>query len=196
MDAGSADAGSTASAGRLFLAVDPPPSAVAALAAVLGPLRGLPGAPRWTEPARWHLTLLFLGDVAAALLPPFTDRVAAAVAGTPPLRLRLAGGGRFGTRRRPAVCWAGVDGDVAGLAALAGRLADVARATGLPVEDRPFRPHLTVGRWRPGQAADPDLPDRLAGAPGPAWPVTEVVLRRSTLGAEPRHDRVDGWPVG
>lgn len=128
-------------------------------------------------------------------LAPLTARVAPAVAATPPLTLQLAGAGRFGSRRRPAVCWAGLDGDLPELTALAGRLAGAARATGLPVEDRPFRAHLTLGRWRAGQPADGDLPDRLAGYRGPRWPAAEVVLWRSHLGPGPRYERVTGWPL-
>jgi 2'-5' RNA ligase len=112
------------------------------------------------------------------------------------MTLRLVGGGRFGSRRRPTVCWAGVAGDVDELTALTGRLAAAAGAVGLPVEDRPFRAHLTLGRWRAGQPADGDLPDRLAGAAGPWWPVSEVVLWRSHLGAAPRYERVAAWQVG
>jgi 2'-5' RNA ligase len=121
---------------------------------------------------------------------------APAVAATPPLTLRLAGGGRFGSRRRPQVCWAGVTGDGDALGALAGRLAAAAAGLGLPVEERPFRAHLTLGRWRPGRPGDGDLPDRLAGYRGPSWPVTEVELLESTLGAVPRYERVAAWPVG
>ncbi|MFQ1003520.1 RNA 2',3'-cyclic phosphodiesterase [Modestobacter sp. SSW1-42] len=179
----------------MFLAVDPPPAAIADLDAALAPLRAAPGAPRWTAPERWHLTLVFLGDVPAPLLAPLTAAVGAAVAGTPPLSLQLAGAGRFGSRRRPAVCWAGLAGDVVPLTALAGRLADAARAVGLPVEDRPFRPHLTVGRWRPGQDADAALPERLAGHRGPVWTASEAVLWRSHLGSAPRYERLTGWPL-
>ncbi|MGY1841071.1 MULTISPECIES: RNA 2',3'-cyclic phosphodiesterase [unclassified Modestobacter] len=184
------------SAGRLFLAVDPPPDAVAELDRALRPLRAAPGAPRWTPPERWHLTLLFLGQVPAGRLVPLLDAVGPAVAAAPPMSLALGEGGRFGSRRRPAVCWVGVTGDVAPLTALADRLAAAARGVGLLVEDRSFRPHLTVGRWRPGQPADGDLPDRLHGHRGPGWPVTEVVLWRSHLGAAPRYERVTAWPVG
>ena len=183
------------SAGRLFLAVDPPADAVAALDRAVDPLRSLPGAPRWIPPSRWHLTLVFLGDVAAQLLDPLTAAVAPAVAGTPPLTLQLAGAGRFGSRRRPAVCWAGVSGDDAELTALADRLAAAVRSVGLPVEDRPFRAHLTLGRWRPGRPADAELPERLAAHRGPVWPVREVVLRRSHLGPEPTYERVTAWPL-
>ncbi|NEK94763.1 RNA 2',3'-cyclic phosphodiesterase [Modestobacter muralis] len=182
--------------GRLFLAVDPPPAAVADLDRALVPLRAAPGAPRWTPPARWHLTLVFLAEVPAPLLAPLTATVGSAVAGAPALSLQLAGAGRFGSRRRPAVCWAGLAGDVAGLTALAGRLADAARGVGLPVEDRPFRAHLTLGRWRAGQDADADLPERLAGYRGPVWTAPEVVLWRSHLGPTPRYERVTAWPLG
>ncbi len=163
----------------------PPARARADLAAALEPLRQAPGAPRWGDPARWHLTLLFLGAVPSALLPGLTGAVTDAVAPTPPATLRLAGAGRFGSRRRPQVCWAGVDGDVAVLTALAARLAAAARGLGLPVEDRPFRPHLTLGRWHPRRPADGDLPDRLAGYRGPDWPLAEVTLVRSSAG---RHE--------
>jgi 2'-5' RNA ligase len=111
------------------------------------------------------------------------------------MALQLAGGGRFGSRQRPTVCWAGVTGDVPELIALATRLDRAATMVGLAVEDRPFQPHLTLGRWRPGHPADGDLPDRLAAYRGPEWPVTEVVLWRSHLGAEPRYERVAAWPV-
>jgi 2'-5' RNA ligase len=168
---------------------------VAALDAALEPLRAVPGGPHWTPPERWHLTLVFLGNVPAATLEPLVRAVAPVVAATPPMSLRLAGGGRFGSRRRPAVFWAGLDGDVPVLSDLAGRLAAAVRGVGLPVEERPFRAHLTLGRWRPGRPADGDLPERLAGFRGPLWPVTEVVLWRSHLGPAPRYDRVAAWQV-
>jgi len=179
----------------LFLAVDPPPDAVADLERALVPLRAAPGAPRWTPSSRWHLTLVFLGDVPAASLAPLTAGVEPAVAATPPLTLRLAGAGRFGSRRRPAVCWAGVEGDVAALSALAARLAAAVQVVGLPVEDRPFRAHLTLGRWRPGAPADAEVVDRLAGYRGPDWPVTEVRLLESHLGPRPTYDVLATWPV-
>jgi 2'-5' RNA ligase len=168
---------------------------VADLDRALQPLREAAGGPRWIPSSRWHLTLLFLGEVPAHRLAPLTTVVAPAVAATPPLSLQLAGAGRFGSTHRPAVCWAGLAGDVAELTALAGRLSAAARALGLPVEDRPFRAHLTLGRWRPGRPADAHLPDRLADYAGPVWPVPEVVLWRSHLGPEPRYERVAAWPI-
>jgi 2'-5' RNA ligase len=179
----------------LFVAVDPSDDARADLAAAVATLHGLAGEPRWAAPERWHLTLLFLGAVPA---PQVADVVAAlgpVTESTPSFGLRLAGGGRFGSRRRPQVVWVGLDGDVPVLTDLSARLSAAARRLGLPVEDRPFRPHLTLGRWRPGQPADATLIERLAGYRGPSWPVTEVRLMESFLGPEPRHVPVESWAL-
>lgn len=142
------------------------------------------------------MTLQFLGQVPAELVGSLPDVVAPAVAAAPPMSLALAGAGSFGSRRRPAVCWVGLSGDVVPLTALADRLGGAVGALGVHVEDRPFRAHLTLGRWRPRDPADGDLPGRLAGYRGPAWPVAEVVLWRSHLGPQPRYERLAGWPVG
>jgi 2'-5' RNA ligase len=175
--------------------VDPPEEARADLARALAPLRGAPGEPHWTTPDRWHLTLLFLGTVPGADVPAVVAAAGQPVSATPPMTLRLAGGGRFGSLRRPQVAWAGLDGDVRPLVDLAGRLADAARALDLPVEDRPFRPHLTLGRWRPRQPADGALTDRLADYRGPSWPVTELLLLESHLGPKPTYETVAAWPL-
>lgn len=129
-------------------------------------------------------------------LPGLADGAAPLVATAPPMTLRLAGAGRFGSARRPQVAWAGLDGDVDPLSELAGGLARLAGDLGLAVEERPFRPHLTLGRWRPRQPADGTLPDRLAGYRGPAWPVGEVLLLESRLGAVPRYDRHQAYSIG
>jgi 2'-5' RNA ligase len=139
--------------------------------------------------------LLFLGAVPDELVPPLVEAAGSAVAAAPAMTLRLAGAGRFGSVRRPQVFWAGLDGDVPDLVDLARRLAGVARRLDLPVEDRPFRPHLTLGRWRPGQPADGTLPEQLAGYRGPAWPVTELRLWESHLGPKPTYDTVASWPL-
>jgi RNA 2',3'-cyclic 3'-phosphodiesterase len=175
--------------------VDPPPSAHQHLSAALAQLHGCPGEPRWSDPGRWHLTLLFLGTVPAAVVPELVEALGPPVAAAGPLSLRLAGAGWFGSRRRPQVAWIGLDGDVARLTELAARLAAAARRLGPAVEDRPFRPHLTVGRWRPGHPADADLMERLAGYRGPDWPVREVRLVQSFLGPKPRHELLQSWPL-
>jgi 2'-5' RNA ligase len=128
-------------------------------------------------------------------LPELVDRAGSSIADAPAMTLRIAGGGRFGSQRRPQVAWAGLDGDVRPLVDLAGRLSATARSLRLAVEERPFRPHLTLGRWRAGRPADATVVDRLADYRGPSWPVTEVRLLDSHLGATPTYDTVAIWPL-
>lgn len=129
-------------------------------------------------------------------VPDLVEALGPEVAVAPPGRLRLAGAGRFGSSRHPQVAWVGLDGDVPTLTDLAGRLAGQARRLRLEVEERTFRPHLTIGRWRPGRPADGALVDRLRSYRGPAWPVDAVRLWESRLGPSPRYDVVASWPVG
>ena len=162
---------------RTFVAVRPPPAALAHLQAAL---------PRWpSDPGRWHVTLAFLGEVDAPrrLAGPLAE----VCAGTGPLTLRLAGSGAFG---RTGPVWVGVAGDVEGLSALALGVAGASRRCGVDVERRAFRPHLTVGR-----RGHPD-PRTLAAYAGPDWTVGEVELVASHLGRTVRHEVLERLPLG
>lgn len=161
---------------RTFLAVRPPAGALAHLSAVL---------PAWpSAPERWHLTLVFLGEVEQPLR--LTEPLAAACAAHRTLSLRLAGSGAFG---RGGPVWVGVDGDRSALAALADELGQACRGQGVDVERRPYRPHLTVGRrGRP----DPRL---LSGYAGPGWTAAEVELVASRLGPPVGHEVLHRFPL-
>lgn len=153
---------------RLFVAVRPPAEAVAHLVAAL---------PRWpSQPERWHLTLAFLGEVADPA--PVADRLRPAVAAAGSFPLALRSSGTFG---RGAVVWVGLAGDVPALRSLAAAVTRACRAAGAGVDERPYHPHLTVGR-----KGHPDAV-ALASYDGPVWPVTEVALVRSDVGRTVHH---------
>lgn len=161
---------------RLFVALRPPPAAVEHLLAAL---------PRWpSRPERWHLTLAFLGEVDDP--DPVRAQLRPAVASAAPFELALRGSGTFG---RGAVVWVGVGGDVAPLRSLASVVSAACRAAGADVDDKPYRPHVSVGR-----RSHPD-PAALAAYDGPAWPVSEVELVRSTLGHTVTHHVLDRFPL-
>jgi 2'-5' RNA ligase len=169
--------------GRLFFAVPVPGASRAPLEAALPEVaRALPEA-RVAAPSGWHLTLAFLGQVR----PEFSSEVVtvgeAAVAGVGPAVLQLQGAGAFPNQHKARVLWAGVAGDVEVLARLAGNLAAACRAAGLRVEEREFRPHLTLARFpAPGPVPEP-LPDLLAAATSacPPWEARGLCCYRSTL---------------
>ena len=90
--------------------------------------------------------------------------------------------------------WVGVAGDRAGLVIVAASAAKAARVAGIDVEDRPYRPHLTIARGRPGADLRPAV-EALRDYRGPAWSSDELTLIESRLGAGPggsaRHDVVE-----
>jgi 2'-5' RNA ligase len=118
-------------------------------------LRPRLGGIRMVRPEGIHLTLRFLGDTSPAQVEALRPRLASADAACPPCEARVAGLGMFPERGRPRVLWLGLDvpPPVVDLQAACER---AARAAGFEREDRPFRAHLTLGRWRE-RAPRPEL---------------------------------------
>jgi len=179
---------------RLFVAVTPPLRAVDELRSATAALRSTRAELRWASPDKWHLTLALLGEVGDPARADLSTRLGRTAARHPPMRLALHGAGRFGDR----VLWTRVGGDVAALRGLAASVRAAARRAGVEVEERPFRPHLTLARARGGTDLRPVV-DGLTGFTGRTWTATELHLVRSHLGAGPastaRHEPLLTWPL-
>jgi RNA 2',3'-cyclic 3'-phosphodiesterase len=95
---------------RLFIAVTVPEEIKSEIEKTQGELRRvLPKeCVRWTKREQFHLTLKFLGNVAAERVPALTDSLRAAGQGFQALDLRAEGMGFFPGLRRPRVVWVGV----------------------------------------------------------------------------------------
>jgi 2'-5' RNA ligase len=176
---------------RLFVGVQPPTDAVAHLAAVVDGLEvsraNVPGhSTRMAAPDRWHVTLVFLGDVKAHRVDDVVRAIDRAWATDGPMVVRLAGGGVTG-RGRLAMLWAGLGGDVELLRAMTAAIRRELRRARLPFDTRPFRPHLTISRA--GDRVDPELLARdgqtLLQYEGPLWPIDSVALVASQVGPRP-----------
>ncbi|WP_345676080.1 RNA 2',3'-cyclic phosphodiesterase [Yinghuangia aomiensis] len=180
---------------RLFVAVDPPSEAKAELRRALRPVVAQRPRLRWTDDGAWHVTLVFLGDVPAATVPALREALGAAAARHAEFHLMLAGTDRFGDR----ILWAGVDGDVHRLRLLADDVRDAVAGCGLPVEERPFRAHVTLARSSNGDRHGVvPAAAALGGFAGEAWPVDRLRLVGSTYGREAgpvRYSDVASWPL-
>lgn len=176
---------------RLFVALDLPAGAKAALAATVGQLQSvIPAGVRWVNPAGIHLTLKFLGDTEAGLVTPLLAalREMAATGDMRPFPLHLDGLGVFPNPREPRVIYAGVGGDLDSLVKAQRRGEQAITQLGFPREKRPFRPHLTLGRVRDGvapavrrQIGDTIARQAAALSPEYAWTAREIHLIRSVL---------------
>ncbi len=166
---------------RLFVAVRPPPSAVADAAAAVDPVRLRAPGLRWVPQERWHLTLAFYGEVPDDEVDRVVGRTARRLGGALEMGLALTGAGRFGGR----AVWLGVSGDVAVLRSLAGALDPGGRR---------YRPHLTVARVR-DDTRTAEVVAALAAYAGPAWTAGAVHLVRSRQGPAPAYHDVATWPL-
>jgi len=134
---------------RLFIALPLPDEVVELLQNQQQALKtALPNTRiRWSDPAQLHLTLIFLGEIAARDLPLVTQGLEFACRRVQPFGLETSQVGAFPSLRRPSVLWTGVTGDVEVLEGLHARL--VGQLEGLYKPDRrTFKPHLTLGRVR------------------------------------------------
>ena len=119
-------------------------------------LRPRLGGIRLVRPEGIHLTLRFLGPTSPAQIETLRPLLAAAAAACPPAEVRVAGIGTFPERGSPRVLWLGLDVPPT-ILELQRACERAARAAGFEREVRPFRAHLTLGRWR-DRAPRPDLP--------------------------------------
>jgi RNA 2',3'-cyclic 3'-phosphodiesterase len=180
---------------RLFVAIVPPPEALAELAEAVAPLRPARPGLKWTTEADWHLTLAFLGEVPERVLPELATRLERAAGRHPVQQLAVGGGGAFPAPGRARIVWAGIRSGPE-LAPLAASVAAGARRAGAPPPDegRRYRPHLTLARCRePSDVRE--LTAALAGFAGRAFTAGVVELIRSNPGRVPRYEQVGGWPL-
>jgi 2'-5' RNA ligase len=138
---------------RLFVALSISADVRHQLASLLGELQGADGQPRWVNPANLHITLKFIGQVAAVELASIRQALAA-VAPPPAFDLELRGIGFFPNDRRPAVVWAGIAAP-SELGELAERIDHALSSCGIPREKRPFLAHLTLARLKETRLSPP-----------------------------------------
>jgi 2'-5' RNA ligase len=103
---------------------------------------------RWARPESVHLTLKFLGDVPADTLPAIHQALRQAAEGLAPFSVVAQGLGCFPNASRPRVLWMGLDDPRRELLQLQRHIESTLAALEVSVEERPFRPHLTLARTR------------------------------------------------
>src|SRR5262245_10681370 len=99
------------------------------------------------------MTVVFLGDVE----PSRVDAVVAAIAqpiDQPPIALTFAGLGVFPPRGAPRALWIGLASGDDAMRQLQKTVTDRVGRLGVPLEDRAFTPHLTLGRWKASRPSD------------------------------------------
>ena len=182
---------------RLFAAIPLPERLREELFAASGAIAGSlpPSLFRRVPPENLHMTLRFFGAETGSV---DRERIAAllrerlGVCRPGPLTLKASEVSAFASLRRARIVWVGFTeegiekGESGRLLSLQQEVEAVARDIGLAPENRPFVPHVTLGRLRsPSGLPVQGLAAAGPGAPGSAWSsaftVREFVLFASLL---------------
>lgn len=161
---------------RLFFALEMPEPIRQALLHINAPVTGA----RWQSEAQLHLTLLFLGNVPKETVPDIV--LALRDLSLQQFHLHVRGLGCFGQPETPRNLWAGVAPE-APLTALHATLKERLSHLGFLFEERPFRPHITLARFKKQQGSVRSLLAKHGQADFGAVTIRDFVLLQSTHGA-------------
>jgi 2'-5' RNA ligase len=100
---------------------------------------------KWVDPANIHLTLVFLGDTEEKRIKILADILREKCTGFHEFEFVLAGTDIFKNFRDPRVIWIGIKYSEK-LLMLNNIVTDGLKENGFIVEERQFKPHLTLGR--------------------------------------------------
>lgn len=142
---------------KVFLAIEVPTANAAELIRIQpAPTLGM----RLVGSAQMHVTLHFLGELDSSPLVEELQKVS-----TPAFEIHLEGVGLFRSTSGTTTLWAGVRRSPE-LLSLHSTLADALRRQGIPPEERPYSPHVTLAR------CEPDVPE---------YVVTEFLARHRSF---------------
>ncbi len=131
---------------RLFVAVPLSLQAEKSVAKLLKKLKEKHWWVRWQTPEQLHLTLAFLGEKDAFELEKIKKCLRSFKPSLAAFRVAFKGLGCFPNYFFPKVIWLGLKGDLKSLASLQKGLQNQLEKEGFKFEQKPFLPHLTLGR--------------------------------------------------
>ena len=158
----------------------------------------LPGS-RWVRVENMHLTVVFLGHLPESSLEGIT-RVAKKICDRyGAFDIALKGVGVFSGIRNPRVFWVGIQADLKRLSHFRNALQRNLNSIGVREEKRPFRPHLTLCRFKKGTRGGPQLANILEAHrefSSPFCTITELFLVKSDLTSRGAvYSKLAAWPL-
>jgi len=132
---------------RAFIAVNIPNDIRDGLAEIRRQLKTSGADARWVKPNRMHLTLRFLGnDVPVQIVEAIGGSLRDSLAPIERFGVSIGGLGAFPSVAKPRVVWIGIEPHDGPLQELHGAVEDAVEKAGWSREEKPFTPHLTLGR--------------------------------------------------
>jgi 2'-5' RNA ligase len=172
---------------RTFIAIEISEDIARILAQIESHLKYAGADVKWVKPEIIHLTLKFLGEISEKKCEGVKLVLDDIAGSTKPFELSIKDVGAFPKIEHPKVIWVGLDNGAKGSKDLAYRIDETLSKIGFAKEERPFSPHLTIGRVRSSANRD-KLTEKMSSASAnfqlsavPSHKVTSVILFQSTL---------------
>jgi RNA 2',3'-cyclic 3'-phosphodiesterase len=168
---------------RAFIAIELPDPVKSFLKGISAELKLCGANVKWVRPEAMHLTLKFLGSVPTDLLPQIQEAALSLFKEQKPTRLQVSRLGAFPGLRKPRVVWAGLEDASGVIIPLVDRLETALEPLGFPKENRPFNPHLTLGRFKSNERSS-ELIETIRqkmDIMGPSFVADHAVLFESVL---------------
>jgi 2'-5' RNA ligase len=146
---------------RVFVALDVPEEVRQAVGELMGKVEPACRGARWVRMQGMHLTLKFIGETT----PEGVERIRSelgAVRSAAPVAMRFRNVGFFPNAKHPRVFWAGIEASP-NLAEIAAEVERRMEGLGIAREERAFKPHLTLARFK-SEDGLPRLHEALAKA--------------------------------
>lgn len=130
---------------RCFIAVEIPDAMKEAVHEIIAELKKTGADVKWVPAENIHITLKFLGNTEEGLVEAIKEGLSKKLTAYHPFYIKISGIGYFPAKRPPRVIWVGIEesGDL--LSLYEAVESEVVRLGFIP-EERPFSPHLTIGR--------------------------------------------------
>ena len=193
---------------RIFIALDIDEAIRQRIQRFMEGVSGFAADARWVRPESLHVTLKFIGEKPQEAVEQIKQGLSGAR--TEPVAMSFRGYGFFPTAKAARVFWVGIESGPQ-LPVLAHMIDQALKALGIPEEEHPFTPHLTLARGagrsgaphrEKGDAANRNflrLQEKLAALPAPEFGTMaahEFFLYQSQLSqGGSRYTKIASFPL-
>lgn len=170
---------------RTFIAFDTPGPIRDKMSELQAQLKKSGADVKWEKREKFHATIKFLGDVREDLLEAVLSKIESVARDFSETDVVYRDLGGFPNRKNPRVIWIGCGEDGSRLQNLKSRLDRELLQSGFKEENRPFHPHITLGRIRSDKGLQDLLPmlENLTFEPQKAR-ISEILVMKSVLKPE------------